>query len=57
MPRKVKKEDIPRRKIARYGWKPDLPDHRDLLYAAPLTALTKGAPAQGRPSQRMPACV
>ncbi|HVW29773.1 MAG TPA: C1 family peptidase [Polyangiaceae bacterium] len=27
------------RKIARYGWTPDLPDHRDLTYAAPLTAL------------------
>ncbi len=23
----------------RYGWVPDLPDHRDLLYAAPVTAL------------------
>lgn len=23
------------RKIKRYGWKPDLPDHRDFLYAAP----------------------
>jgi C1A family cysteine protease len=23
----------------RYGWIPDLPDHRDLLYAAPVTAL------------------
>ena len=24
------------RKIKRYGWIPDLPDHRDHLYAAPL---------------------
>ncbi len=23
----------------RYGWVPDLPDHRELLYAAPVTAL------------------
>jgi len=23
------------RRIGRYGWKPDLPDHRDFLYAAP----------------------
>jgi C1A family cysteine protease len=27
------------RKIARYGWVPDLPDHRDLTYAAPRAAL------------------
>jgi C1A family cysteine protease len=39
MPRKAKKDDIPRRKIARFGWLPDLPDHRDLAYSAPLTAL------------------
>jgi len=26
-------------KIKRYGWIPDLPDHRDLLYAAPVAAL------------------
>jgi len=25
------------RRIGRYGWHPDLPDHRDLLYAAPHT--------------------
>ena len=23
-------------KIARYGWLPDLPDHRDYFYAAPV---------------------
>lgn len=39
MATKGNENDIPRRKIARYGWMPDLPDHRDLLYAAPLTAL------------------
>lgn len=27
------------RKIARYGWIPDLPDHRDYLYAAPVESL------------------
>ncbi len=27
------------RKIQRYGWIPDLPDHRDQVYSAPVTAL------------------
>src|ERR1700690_159149 len=27
------------RKIARYGWSPDLPDQRDHLYSAPLPRL------------------
>jgi len=31
--------DLPRREIAHYGWKPDLPDQRDHLYAAPLPKL------------------
>jgi C1A family cysteine protease len=34
------------RKIARYGWIPDLPDHRDHLFAAPsrvLSALPQSA--------------
>jgi C1A family cysteine protease len=30
------KSHAPRRKIARYGWTPDLPDQRDHQYAAPL---------------------
>jgi C1A family cysteine protease len=30
------------RKISRYGWIPDLPDHRDFLYAAPVAVA--GAP-------------
>ncbi len=30
---------MPKRKIARYGWIPDLPDQRDHLYAAPVGAL------------------
>jgi C1A family cysteine protease len=25
--------------VKKYGWKPDLPDHRDQIYAAPVTAL------------------
>lgn len=39
MAKKPKDKDIARLKTARYGWKPDLPDYRDLLYAAPLKAL------------------
>src|SRR6266849_2934321 len=27
-------------KIKRYGWIADLPDHRDLMYAAPMQVLT-----------------
>jgi len=27
------------RRIKRFGWTPDLPDHRDYVYAAPVTAL------------------
>jgi hypothetical protein len=29
------------RKIKKYGWIPDLPDHRDHLYAAPQPVLAK----------------
>jgi C1A family cysteine protease len=32
-------------KIARYGWQPDLPDHRDFTYAAPR-AVTKTLPSK-----------
>ena len=28
-------------RIARYGWKPDLPDHRDLMFAVPHAVATK----------------
>jgi len=28
-------------KVSRYGWQPDLPDHRDLLYAAPPSLVKK----------------
>lgn len=33
------------RKVKRYGWVPDLPDHRDVLYAAPAKAILN-LPAQ-----------
>lgn len=44
MARKTKKKadeeyEVPRRKIARYGWVPDLPDNRDFAYSAPLKAV------------------
>jgi C1A family cysteine protease len=29
------------RQVARYGWLPDLPDHRDYLFAAPAAVLAK----------------
>lgn len=45
MPKKTNKVDVPKRQIAWYGWKPDLPDHRDYLYSAPVTAL-KALPAK-----------
>src|ERR1035437_10173094 len=35
-PKKTPKKPFP---TSRYGWQPDLPDHRDYLYAAPLAAL------------------
>lgn len=35
---------IKQHKIKRYGWAPDLPDHRDYLYAAPLEWLQKLPP-------------
>lgn len=34
-------KDLKTRKIKRYGWIPDLPDHRDLMYAAPMQVLAK----------------
>ena len=33
------------RSIKRYGWIPDLPDRRDLLYSAPLSHLTAAPPS------------
>ena len=33
------------RTIKRYGWIPDLPDHRDFLYAAPADVLIKLPPS------------
>ncbi len=41
-------------KIKRYGWTPDLPDHRDHLYAAP-TAILKKLPTQVDLSKQCPA--
>ncbi|MDP4220083.1 MAG: C1 family peptidase [Bacteroidota bacterium] len=32
------------RRISRYGWAPDLPDHRDLMYAAPMAIIRKLPP-------------
>lgn len=37
MPAKSKSSKPKIQKIARYGWKPDLPDHRDFNYAVPHT--------------------
>ena len=34
----------PRRKIARYGWVPDLPDQRDFTYAVPAHVAGNGGP-------------
>ena len=41
-------------KIKRYGWTPDLPDHRDHMYAAP-TAVLKKLPTQVDLSKQCPA--
>jgi len=40
MPPKLAKLEPGRRRTAGYGWRPDLPDHRDFLYAAPPPVLT-----------------
>jgi hypothetical protein len=37
------------RKISRYGWLPDLPDHHDFLYAAPAAMI-------GEPPARVDIC-
>ena len=39
------KNILAQNKIARYGWLPDLPDHRDYLYAAPVE-MAGAIPAQ-----------
>ncbi len=36
---------MPQIRIARFGWVPDLPDHRDHLYAAPVVALAALPPS------------
>jgi hypothetical protein len=35
------KRQVMKPKISRYGWQPDLPDHRDFSYAAPRAMLRK----------------
>jgi C1A family cysteine protease len=42
------------RKIQRYGWVPDLPDHRDQLYSAPVAALRAMPPKVDLTSQCPP---
>lgn len=42
MPRQKRSSTPPKlrkRSIKRYGWVPDIPDHRDLIYAAPVAVL------------------
>ena len=44
------------RKIAHYGWIPDLPDERDHIYAAPprfLSALPPSKTTPPKPAQNM----
>jgi C1A family cysteine protease len=43
--KKVAGTDLPVRKIQGYGWAPDLPDGRDLLYAAPHAQITNLPPS------------
>ena len=38
------KGSVSHRKVARYGWVPDIPDQRDHLYAAPVVHLAKLPP-------------
>jgi C1A family cysteine protease len=40
----MSKKIITQRKIAHYGWSPDLPDHRDHQFAAPLAKLVSLPP-------------
>ena len=43
MPLKFKKLANGERRISRYGWSPDLPDHRDLVYSVPASAVAKSS--------------
>lgn len=45
MPPKLTKLEPGQRRIAGYGWHPDLPDHRDLMYAVP-PAVAAALPAK-----------
>ena len=38
-------QSVPRRKVSRYGWVPDLPDARDYVYGAPQIALAALPPS------------
>jgi hypothetical protein len=42
---KFEKLEPGQRRIGRYGWSPDLPDHRDLLYAVPPATAVALPPA------------
>ena len=42
------------RKVVRYGWIPDLPDHRDIMYAAPYDVV-KALPAKVDLTSKCPA--
>jgi C1A family cysteine protease len=37
------------RKIKKFGWTPDLPDHRDHIYSAPAAIISKPARVDLRP--------
>lgn len=45
MPKSKKPAEIVARQIKRFGWVPDIPDHRDHMYAAPAAMMAKLAPA------------
>jgi C1A family cysteine protease len=46
MPPKLTKLEPGQRRIAGYGWHPDLPDHRDLMYAVPHAVAAAALPAK-----------
>jgi C1A family cysteine protease len=43
MPLKFEKLANGERRISRYGWSPDLPDHRDLVYSVPASAAARSS--------------
>ena len=42
-------------RVSRYGWLPDLPDHRDQPYAAPVEMIARAAGKNGTLPPAMPA--